>query len=207
MRANILSLLSLSLTGCVAFTTSGTQETVLFSPTLETPVESARPVLKPHEGVPLAIEFACPDRLGTLMTSYVIPLPPVIPAGAVFEPVSYLRVRTPEGAETVLAHTRIVTQQGNAIPLSDARPFRRTIGNDGSVETTYALNKECAAFNGGVLEVAGFSYNNKSYPASQSRLQFDSRITADVGWWPPALFNGGEPLHGAVPDRHEMPAQ
>ncbi|HYD94940.1 MAG TPA: hypothetical protein VEC01_06415 [Noviherbaspirillum sp.] len=198
MRASILSVLSLSLTGCVAFTTSGTEETVLFSPTLETPVENAQAVLKPHNDLPLAIEFACPNRLGTLMTSYVIPLPPVLPAGYVFEPVSYLRVRMPEGAEDILARTRILTQAGNAIPLSAARQFRRSAGSDGSVETTYALDKECAAFNGGVLEVAGFSYNNKSYPASQARLQFDSKITADVGWWPPSLFNGGQPLHGVI---------
>ncbi len=205
MRANFVSALSLLLSGCVAVTTSGTEEAVLFSGK-EAPAESAQAVLRPYHDLPLSIEFACPARLATLMTSYVVPLPPVVPVGFVNEHVSYLRIRMPEGSENALAQTRLVTPQGTAMPLSDARQSRHAISNEGAVEVTYAVDKDCEALDGGVLEVAGFSYRNKDYPASAMRLQFDSRIKAGIVWWPPALFNGGHAASGRS-DASRMPTQ
>ena len=195
MRAIIVPALSFLLSGCVAMTTSGTEESVLFSEK-EAPAENAQAVLKPHNDLPVSMEFKCPDKVATLSTSYVVPLPPVIPVGFVNEKVAYLRVRMPEDMESAMAQTRIVTRQGAAMPLSAARQASRSVNHKGTVETTYALDKECGALNGGVLEVAGFSYNNKSYPPSQASLRHDARITAGIGWWPPALFNGGRSLSG-----------
>lgn len=197
MRANYISALSLLLTGCTAFTTSGTEEAILFS-AKEAPAENAQVVLKPYNDLPLSLEFACPTKLATMMTSFVVPLPPVLPIGFMNDHVSYLRVRLPEGAENAIAQTRIVTPQGAAMPLSDARQSMRAVNNEGAVETTYALNKDCEALDGGVLEVAGFSYNNRNYPAAQARLHFDSRIKAGIGWWPPASFNGGRRIGGDI---------
>lgn len=205
MRANYISALSLLLTGCVSFTTSGTEEAVLFSAE-EASTENAQAVLKPHNDLPLSLEFACPDRLATMSTFYVVPLPPVVPVGFVNDHVSYLRVRMPEGTENAIAQTRVVTPQGMAMPLAGARHSMRTVNKEGTVEATYALNKDCEALDGGVLEIAGFSYNNRSYPAAQARLQFDSRITAGIGWWPPASFNGGRRFSGEI-DASGTPAQ
>lgn len=70
--------------------------------------------------------------------------------------------------------------------------------NAGTVESTFTLDKECEALNGGKLEVAGFSYLNKTYPSSQARLQFDAQVTTGIGWWPPALFNGGHAISGSA---------
>ena len=193
MRASAVPALSLLLSGCVAMTTSGTREAILFSGK-EAPAESAQAVLKPHNDLPVSIEFACPSKVATMSPSYVVPLPPVLPVGFVNEKVSYLRIRMPEGMEDAIAQTRIVTPQGTAMPLADAKQSRRSVNNEGAVETTFALNKACEALDGGMLEVAGFSYKNKRYPPSQARLQFDSTITAGIGWWPPALFNGGRAL-------------
>lgn len=204
MRANYISALSLLLTGCVSFTTSGTREAVLFS--REAPAENAQAVLKPHNDLPLSLEFACPDRLATMSTFFVVPLPPVVPVGFVNDHVSYLRVRMPAGMENAVAQTRVVTPQGTAMPLVDARQSMRAVNKEGSVDATYALNKDCEALDGGVLEVAGFSYNNRSYPAAQARLQFDSRIKGGIGWWPPASFNGGRRFSGEV-DTSGTPAQ
>jgi len=196
MRAITVPALSFLLSGCVAMTTSGTRESVLFSEK-EAPAEAAQAVLKPHNDLPVSMEFKCPDKVATLSTSYVVPLPPVIPVGFVNEKKgAQLRVRMPEDMESTMAQTRVVTRQGAAMPLSAARQASRTVNHAGTVETTYALDKECGALNGGVLEVAGFSYNNKAYPPSQARLQLDERITAGIGWWPPALFNGGHSLSG-----------
>jgi hypothetical protein len=205
MRANFISALSLLLSGCIATTTSGTEEAVLFSGK-EAPAGSAQVVLSPYKDLPLSIEFACPTRIATLMTFYVIPLPPVVPVGFVNEHVSYLRIRMPEGTENAIAQMRIVTPQGTAMPLSDARQSMRAVNNKDTVEATYAVNKECEALDGGVLEVAGFSYKNKTYPASEARLQFESRIKASVAWWPPSLFNGGHAASGGI-DASRMPAQ
>ena len=195
MRASYVPALPLLLSGCVAMTTSGTRESVLFT-AKEASEDSAQAVLKPHDDLPVSIEFKCPSKLATMSPSYVVPLPPVVPVGSVSEKVSYLRIRMPEGMESAIVQTRIITRQGTSIPLSDAKQSRRIVNNEGGVETTFALNKECEALDGGMLEVAGFSYKDKSYPPSQARLQFDSKITAGIGWWPPAFFNGGHPMGG-----------
>lgn len=199
MRASFAPALSLLLSGCVAMTTSGTKEAVLFSDQ-EAPVPTAQAVLKPYNDLPVAIEFSCPPKTATMTPSYVVPLPPVLPVGFVNEKVSYLRIRMPDGMDNAIAQSRIITPQGIAIPLSDARQSARTGNNEGTVEMTYTLNKECGALDGGVLEVAGLSYKDKTYPPSHARLQFDSRITAGIGWWPPALFNGGHSMSGASGD-------
>ncbi|RZI40933.1 hypothetical protein EGT07_21800 [Herbaspirillum sp. HC18] len=145
--------------------------------------------MQPYNDVPLLIEFACPDKLATLSTFYVVPVPPVIPAGFVNEPVSYLRIRMPAGTESAIAQTRIVGAQGTALKLSDTQPSKRAAAGEGTMELTYALDKDCAALNGGVLEVAGFSYKDKNYPASAARLQVESRTKAGVAWWPPMWFD------------------
>lgn len=205
MRVNYISALSLLLTGCTAFTTSGTEEAILFS-AKEAPAENAKVVLKPYDDLPLSLEFACPTKLATMMTSFVVPLPPVLPVGFMNDHVSYLRIRMPEGTENAIAQTRVITPQGTAMPLADARQSMRTVNKEGTVEATYALNKDCEALDGAVLEVAGFSYNNRNYPAAQARLQFDSRIKAGIGWWPPASFNGGRRFSGEI-DTSGTPAQ
>ncbi|HEY0844240.1 MAG TPA: hypothetical protein VGE12_02670 [Noviherbaspirillum sp.] len=174
-------------------TTSGTEEAVLFSGK-EALAENAQAVLKPHDDVPLAIEFACPSKLATMSTFYVVPLPPVVPVGVLHEKVSYLRVRMPEGMENTVAQTRIVTPAGASMPLSGAQRTARAESGAGTVEATYALNEECEAFDGGTLEVAGFSYRNRTYPAAVARLQFDSKISGGIGWWPPMWFNGDRPV-------------
>lgn len=195
MRTTLVSVLSLLLSGCAAMTTSGTEEAVLFSGK-HASAEKAQVVLKPYDDLPLSIEFACPTRMATMMTSYVVPLPPVIPVGFVNKHVSYLRIRMPEGADHAIAQTRILTPQGTALPLSEARQSGPDVNKEGIREVTYALDKDCEALDGSVLEVGGFSYNNKAYPVSERRLQFASRIKASVAWWPPALFNGGRPISG-----------
>jgi hypothetical protein len=197
MRARLVPALSIVLSGCVAMTTSGTREAVLFTGEEEAPVKHAQAVLKPYNDLPVSIEFKCPSRIATVSPSYVVPLPPVFPAGFVNAKVSYLRVRMPEGMDNALAQSRIVTRQGTAIPLAAARQSSRAVANEGTVESTFTLDKECEALNGGKLEVAGFSYNNKTYPPSEARLQFDAQVTAGIGWWPPALFNGGHAISGA----------
>lgn len=198
MRTLIVPAFSLLLTGCVAMTTSGTKEAVLFTDEDEAPVEHAQAVLKPYNDLPVSMEFKCPSKIATLSPSYVVPLPPVFPAGFANRKVSYLRIRMPEGMDSALARSRIVTRQGTALPLAEARQSSRTVGNAGTVESTFTLEKECEALNGGKLEVAGFSYNNKTYPPSHARLQFDAQVTAGIGWWPPALFNGGHAISGAA---------
>lgn len=195
MRAIFIPALSVLLSGCISMTTSGTEEALLFSGKVAS-AENGQAVLKPHNELPLAIAFDCPSKLATMSTFYVVPLPPVIPVGFLNEKVSYLRVRTPEGMENAVARTRIITPQGAAMPLSDARESRRSASSDGTVETTYALNKACEAFDGGTVEVAGFSYKDKTYPASVARLQFDSKIQGGIGWWPPMHFNGGRAISG-----------
>lgn len=187
MRASFVPALSLLLSGCVSFTTAGTEETIAFSGN-EAVEENNQAVLKPYNGLPLSMNFACPKKLATLSTFYVVPLPPVVPAGFVNEKVSYLHITMPQDTENDMAKLRILTPQGTAIPLSDMRQSMRAVGKDGTVETTYALNKECEALDGGVLELAGLSYHNKAYPASAVRLEFDSRIKFGAGWWPPVLF-------------------
>lgn len=188
MRIRVIYALSLLLSGCASITTSGTEEALLFSGK-EASAEKAQRVLKPYNDLPLSIEFACPDKIAALSTFYVIPLPPVVPVGFVNEPISYLRVRMPEGVENAMAHLQIVTAADTAIPLTHTQPARRALANDGSLEVTYTLNKNCEALNGGMLEVAGFSYRNKHYPASEARLHFESRIRTGVAWWPPMLLN------------------
>lgn len=188
MRARLISALSLLLPGCVAITTASTEEAVLFS-NKQVPAENTQAKLQPYNDVPLSLEFVCPDKLATLSTFYVVPVPPVIPAGFVNEPVSYLRVRMPVGAESAIAQTRIVGAGGTALTLSDAQPSKRAASSEGTTELTYALDKDCASLNGGVLEVAGFSYKDKKYPASVARLQVASKTKAGVAWWPPMWFD------------------
>ena len=203
MRATLIPSLSLLLSGCVAMTTSGTREAVLFTDEEQAPVENAQAVLKPYGDLPLSMEFRCPSKVATVSTSYVVPLPPVLPAGFASRKVSYLRVTMPEGLDDALAQSRIVTRQGTALQLAEARKSSRIDSNQGTVETTFTLDKECEALNGARLEVASIFYNNKTYPASQAHLQFDAKITAGIGWWPPALFNRGHPISGSS-DNLEM---
>lgn len=197
MRASIVPALSLLLSGCVSFTTAGTEETIAFSGN-GAAEKSNQAVLKPYNDLPLSIEFACPKKLATLSTFYVVPLPPVVPAGFINEKISYLHITMPQGTENAMAKARIHTPEGTALPLSDARQSLQAVSKDGTVETTYILNKECEALDGGSLEVAGLSYKDKSYPASTVRLEFDSRIKFGAGWWPPVLFNGGRALSGGT---------
>lgn len=197
MRASLVPVLALLLSGCVAMTTSGTRESVLFTDREEAPVENAQSVLKPYNDLPVAMEFRCPTKIATLTPSYVVPLPPVFPAGFAHKKISYLNITMPEGMESALAQARIVTRKGTEVPLAAARQSSRRPGGEGTVVSTFTLDEACEALNGGKLEVAGFSYNNQRYPPSQARLQFDSQVTAGIGWWPPALFNGGHSVNGA----------
>ncbi|HYD63822.1 MAG TPA: hypothetical protein VEC35_25940 [Noviherbaspirillum sp.] len=199
MRATFAPALSFLLSGCVAMTTSGTEESVLFNGK-ESSAENAQAVLKPYQDVPVSIEFKCPSKIATMTPSYVVPLPPVLPVGYAARKVSYVRIRMPESMESTMASTRVVTPQGTQMPLSDAQQSNRSSNGDGTVVTTFALDKECGALDGGLLEVAGFSYQNKDYPPAQVRLHVDSRITAGIGWWPPALFNGGHSVSGSSGD-------
>lgn len=199
MRASFVPALSLLLSGCVAMTTAGTRETVLFSGPQENDHAVLKPVLKPYADLPLSIEFACPDKPETMMTSFVVPFPPVVPVGFVNDHVSYLRITMPGGADNAIAGARVVTPEGTALSLADRPQFKRTVNSDGRQEVTYALDKDCEALDGGMLEVAGFSFENKPYPATTTSLQFESRLTGSIAWWPPALFNGGRPLsHGGT---------
>lgn len=187
MQAKLVSTLTLLLTGCVSFTTSGTKEAVLFSGN-EAAEPVVQPVLKPYGDLPLEIRFACPDRIATLSTFYVFPLPPVVPVGFANKDVAYLRVRMPEDAEPAVAQTRIVRPDGSAMPLSDVAPTRRAYRTDGTLEATYKIGTACASLDGGALDVAAFSYNGRAYPASRVQLRFDSRVAGSLGWWPPAMF-------------------
>lgn len=199
MRASFISGVSFLLTGCVAVTTSGTEEAVLFSDA-KANVETAAAVLKPYKDLPLSVEFICPTRLTSLMTSYVVPLPPVLPVGFANKDVSYVRITMPDGAEDGIAKIRIIAPEGKALPLAGIPQFQRAVNNDSTVDVTYALNRECETLNGGVLEVAGLSYKNRSYPPSQTRLQFESRIRNTVEWWPPSLINGVHAVSGGIDD-------
>lgn len=189
MLARLTYVFSLLLAGCVSFTTSGTKEAVLFSGA-DLAAEKGHAALAPYDGLPLRMQFICPDRLATLSTFYVFPVPPVVPVGFVNKDVSYLRVRMPADAESALAQSRIVMPQGAAFSLAQTGQSKRAYGPDGTLETTYKVDTACGSLDGGTLEVAGFSYGGKSYPVSRVPLQFDARITGSLGWWPPAMLRG-----------------
>lgn len=180
MHASFISALSLLLSGCAVVTASGTEESVLFSGK-EAGAEKPQVVLKPHNDLPMSVEFSCPTKLATMMTSVVVPFPPLLPVGFVNEHVSYLRIKVPTDAEHAIAGIRIITPQGASIPLPESSKSRRVVTDGGTAEITYTLQKDCEAFDGGFIEVAGFSYKNRNYPASGARLQFDSRIRGLVG--------------------------
>jgi len=180
MRSRLIPALSLLLSSCTVVTTSGTEEAVYFS-NKESGAEKAHAVLTPHHDLPLAIEFSCPDKLDTMMTSILIPFPPFLPVGFVNEHVSYLRITLPEGAGHAEAGVRITTQQGQAVPIPDAPLSKRVVAKDGTTEITYALKQDCETLDGGALEVAEFSYKNRRYPPIVARLRFDSRMKMTVG--------------------------
>lgn len=175
MRGIYISVLALSLPGCAVTTASGTEEAVLFAGN-GSGAAPAQAALQPHADLPMAIEFSCPTRIATLMTSIMIPFPPVLPAGFANERISYVHVTVPQDAQHAGDRIRIVTPQGTAIPLADAPKSMRDGAGGEALEVTYTLNEDCAALDGGRLEVAGFSYKDKAYPASAAQLQFDSRI-------------------------------
>ena len=180
MRKLFIPVLSLLLSSCAVVTTFGTEETVSFSGD-KAATEKSQLVLKPHNDLPLSIEFSCPTKLATAMTSTLIPLPPFVPIGFVNEHVSYVRITTPEDAAYAKAPIRIITAQGQSIPLQDGAQSKRVVKSNEATEITYALNKDCEAFDGSVLEVAAFSYGNKEYPATRTRLEFDSRLKLHIG--------------------------
>lgn len=179
MRGSYLSVLALMLSACGVITESGTEEAVLFSGN-ETVAAKPQPVLKPHEGLPLSIQFSCPTKIFSAMTSVYIPLPPVIPVGFVNKHVSYLHVRLPNDAEQSMPEIRVTTYLGQPVALPAAPQSRRSEG--GSTELVYALPSDCEALDNGTLEVAGFSYGNRSYPAASSRLQFNARIKSAISY-------------------------
>lgn len=180
MRSSLIPALSLLLSSCAVVTTSGTEETVYFS-SKDSGAAKPLAVLKPHNELPLAIEFSCPTKLSTMMTSILIPFPPFLPVGFVNEHVSYLRITLPEGAEYADAGVRITTQQGQAVPIPDEPTSKRVVAKEGKTEITYALKSDCEALDGGVLELAEISYKNRRYPPTVAQLQFDSRIKMTVG--------------------------
>lgn len=179
MRGSLISGLALMLSACAVISESGTEEKVSF---VNDGAGQARQhaVLKPHGDVPLTVEFSCPTRIFSAMTSFFYPLPPVVPVGFVNKHVSYLRIRVPQDAEQALPRIRITTYVGQAVAVPDAPKSRRIDG--GMTELTYALPSDCEALDNGTLEIAGFSYRNRDYPASAARLQFDSRIKTVVSY-------------------------
>lgn len=179
MRGSLISGLALMLSACAVITESGTEEKVSFAGN-EAGAARQYAVLQPHAGVPLSIRFSCPTRIFSAMTSFYIPLPPVVPVGFVNKHVSYVHIRLPADAESVLPRIRITTYAGQQLALPVA-PSSRRIAED-SMELTYALGKDCEALDNGILEIAGFSYRNRNYPAAAARLQFDSRIRTVVSY-------------------------
>lgn len=175
MRNKFIPIMALLLSACSVITESGTEEAIFFSGN-EAGEAKPQVVLKPHNDLPLSLEFSCPNKIFSAMTSLFYPMPPVIPVGFVNDHVSYLRIRLPQDAETALARIRIVTGQGQAMALPDVPQSRRVAADGGTVEMTYALKNDCEEFDGGALEIAGFDYRNRNYPASKARLHFDSRI-------------------------------
>ncbi|GAB3549447.1 hypothetical protein GCM10027343_31210 [Noviherbaspirillum agri] len=180
MRSSFIPALSLLLSSCAVVTTSGTEEAVYFSDK-ESGNGQAHAVLKPHNDLPMTIEFSCPDKLATAMTSVWVPFPPVLPVGFVNEKLSYLRITVPQDAGYANAQIRVTTQQGQPVPML-AEPQSRRVGKDsGEAQLTYVLKQDCETLDGGLLEVAGFSYKNRNYPAIGSRLHFDSRLKLRIG--------------------------
>lgn len=177
MRGSLVSALALLLSSCAVISESGTEEKLSFAGADEARQHA---VLKPHDGMPLSIEFSCPTKIFSAMTSFYIPLPPVVPVGFVNKHVSYLRVRLPQDAEYVVPQIRITTYMGQPVALPQTPKSRRDA--NGATELTYALNSDCEALDNGTLEIAGFSYKKRTYPASAARLQFDSRIKTVVSY-------------------------
>jgi hypothetical protein len=180
MRSSLIPALSLLLSSCAVVTTSGTDESVLFY-TQEPEAAKPQAVLKPHNDLPLAIEFSCPTKLATMMTSVLVPFPPFLPVGFVNQHVSYLRITVPQDAEYANARMRLLTQQGKEVPVPAAPEAKRVATNDGKTQITYTLQQDCETLDGGSLQLAGFSYQNRSYPAIGARLHFDSRIRMTIG--------------------------
>lgn len=181
MRGTSISALTLLLAACGVITESGTEEAVLFSRN-DAAATKPQVVLKPYGDLPLSIEFSCPTKIFSAMTSVYIPLPPVVPVGFVNKRVSYVRIKVAPDAEHAIARIRIVTRPGQSIPLPDAAQSRRISHEGGDVELTYALQNDCEEFDQGVLEIAGFEYRNRSYPAAAARLHFDARIKTVVSY-------------------------
>ena len=180
MDGKSISGLALLLSGCAVVTAAGTEEALHFSGE-NAGVEEPRLVLKPHDDLPLTLEFSCPTKIATLMTSVFIPFPPIMPVGFVNEHVSYLHIRTPRDAEQSIEGISITTPQGSQIALPDEPGAKRVAASGEMLEITYALQKDCEAFDGASLKVAGFSYKDRRYPATGARLRFDSRLRGVVG--------------------------
>lgn len=179
MRGSLISGLALLLSACAVISESGTEEKVSF---VGNAADQARQhaVLQPHNDMPLSIEFSCPTKIFSAMTSFFYPLPPVVPVGFVNKHVSYLKIRVPQDAEQAVPQIRITTYVGQQVVVPDAPKSRRADG--GTTELTYALPSDCEALDNGMLEIPGFTYRNRSYPASAARLQFDSRIKTVVSY-------------------------
>lgn len=180
MSGNLISALALLLSGCAVVTATGTEEAVRFSGE-NAGVEEPRLVLKPHDDLPLTLEFSCPTKIATMMTSVFIPFPPAMPVGFVNKQVSYLHIRAPKDVEHAIGRISIVTPQGTSIALPDDRDSKRVAASGEMMEIIYTLRENCETFDGASLKVAGFSYKDRRYPATHARLQFDSRLRGVVG--------------------------
>jgi hypothetical protein len=165
MHARLVPVLALFLSGCVAMTTSGTRESVLFTGGEEAPDERAQTVLKPYNDLPVSMEFKCPSKVSTLSPSYVVPLPPVFPAGFAHKKISYLSITVPEGMETALTQARIITRKGTEMPLAAARQASRRAGSEGTVVSTFTLDEACEALNGGTTRSRGLFLQQQKLPA------------------------------------------
>lgn len=176
-------LFSLLLSACAVLSETGTEEAILFSAN-DAGTEKPQAVLKPHNDLPLAIQFSCPKKIDTAMTSFFYPLPPIMPVAFINKHESYLRIKLPEDAEPSLARVRVVDQQGQIVPIPEAPDTQLSADKGKALELTYVLPTDCDVFDGGAIEVASFSYKNKSYPATEARLHFKSKRKVGVSYAP-----------------------
>jgi hypothetical protein len=153
--------------------------------------------LDPYAGVPMHVKIGCDERVGSFMVSPLIPLPPVIPGGAIESSDNrrvYVTVTIEDGVQykplQVKLDYRVGIYKGFPVQLFDrdheAMPFmesdsKRTPGNDGDIITVGFVGS-CDDFDEGGLVIAPVTYENIQHPSVTMKLKYSSVRESHVGY-------------------------
>ncbi len=141
---------------------------------------------KPYPELKLSAFFSCTGKVYSVMPSLVVPLPPIIPVGFMDDPKYHyfdLEIHIPINDEKFLDNFSLVKIDGSKVELNSGKKYLYPDSKDGGMWVNLKIPPlTCKDLDGAEMSIKNFEYEDKLYPQSLAKLEFESKTKVDFGY-------------------------